>query len=215
PVIYFYADREFNVDVDVQFPNGFVTEWFPQVARIGPAKLIESSPRTAADWISGDSRVQWNGVRVRPPGTHPETGSTLPVDKTGSHYYAARETDAAFLAVNAEGAPEPEREKFLFYRGAGNFATPLVVTMSSDTTVTLSNAGPSALSHLFALNVRNGKAEAVVLDTLPPGARRSFSFVAVEPPTPQDLVMPVLEREVAAGLASEGLYAREAEAMVH
>src|SRR5215207_10116536 len=30
PVIYFYADEEVTVDVNVRFPQGMVTEWYPQ-----------------------------------------------------------------------------------------------------------------------------------------------------------------------------------------
>jgi len=33
PVIYFYSSRERNVDVTVKFPQGTVTEWFPQLAK--------------------------------------------------------------------------------------------------------------------------------------------------------------------------------------
>src|SRR5437016_6031816 len=34
PVIYFYSDTEQSVDVSVRFPLGYVTEWYPQAARI-------------------------------------------------------------------------------------------------------------------------------------------------------------------------------------
>src|SRR5829696_1563522 len=30
PVIYFYTDRETRVTVDVKFPRGWITEWYPQ-----------------------------------------------------------------------------------------------------------------------------------------------------------------------------------------
>src|SRR5436190_15318671 len=31
PVIYFYSDQDRTVDVSVQFPQGVVTEWYPQI----------------------------------------------------------------------------------------------------------------------------------------------------------------------------------------
>ena len=33
PVIYFYSEHEQTVDVTVNFPQGIVTEWYPQIAR--------------------------------------------------------------------------------------------------------------------------------------------------------------------------------------
>src|SRR5690606_40764494 len=40
PVIYFYAEEKQTVDVEVKFPAGFITEWYPQAARIGPASDV-------------------------------------------------------------------------------------------------------------------------------------------------------------------------------
>ncbi|MBI3876038.1 MAG: hypothetical protein HY300_08810, partial [Verrucomicrobia bacterium] len=48
PVIYFYADRETRVDVTVNFPNGRITEWFPQVA--APASVIGNYRGSVASW---------------------------------------------------------------------------------------------------------------------------------------------------------------------
>src|SRR5947208_14120232 len=38
PVIYFYSDQPRTVDVAVRFPQGNVTEWFPQVASLPKSK---------------------------------------------------------------------------------------------------------------------------------------------------------------------------------
>src|SRR2546430_1830004 len=37
PVIYFYADNKQTVDVTVDFPQGKITEWYPQASQIGPS----------------------------------------------------------------------------------------------------------------------------------------------------------------------------------
>src|SRR5436305_11579770 len=34
PVIYFYSGAEKTVDVSVKFPQGIITEWYPQVAAL-------------------------------------------------------------------------------------------------------------------------------------------------------------------------------------
>src|SRR5438876_945567 len=37
PVIYFYSDRPQSVNVNVQFPRGIWTQWYPQAAFLGPS----------------------------------------------------------------------------------------------------------------------------------------------------------------------------------
>ncbi len=91
-VIYFYSPTPMTAKVSVDFPNGSTTEWFPNASGI----------------VS--NRVSWPEVKVQPAAS-PE----FPSEFASSHYYAARLTDAAPLAV------EQEQEKFLFYRGVGNF----------------------------------------------------------------------------------------------
>src|SRR5215204_6488084 len=78
PVIYFYADEELTVDVNVRFPQGIVTEWYPQ-----------TMPDT-------NSRTRWGKIAILPG--HQDTG-ILPHDGSRTHYYAARETDAALLRI--------------------------------------------------------------------------------------------------------------------
>src|SRR5207244_11526348 len=84
PVIYFYSDRERTVDVTVRFPQGLITEWYPQAQDIGPSafppnKLATAldgfvqraglSPRITLASIFGrkgvpDSRIAWKNVRL-------------------------------------------------------------------------------------------------------------------------------------------------------
>src|SRR5262249_13824375 len=49
----------------------------------------------------------------------------LPVESAESRYYAARRTDAS--PVRVPGSNGPEDEKFLFYRGIGNFDLPVSI----------------------------------------------------------------------------------------
>src|SRR6185503_11102109 len=54
PVIYFYSDKELTVDVTVDFPQGIVTEWYPQLA---PAMKIK--PEAMA---LGPKTIRWDKV---------------------------------------------------------------------------------------------------------------------------------------------------------
>jgi hypothetical protein len=70
PVLYFYSLRPMEARVHVTFPQGQITEWYPQ-----------------ADNRSG---LEWRGLKIE-PGTLP----VFPVESAPSRYYAARATDAA------------------------------------------------------------------------------------------------------------------------
>src|ERR1700759_5532621 len=47
PVIYFYTDRPRKVRVDVRFPRGIWTEWYPQAQVVGPrlSQAASGDPR--------------------------------------------------------------------------------------------------------------------------------------------------------------------------
>jgi hypothetical protein len=109
PVLYFYADRETEASVRVDFPGGQITEWYP-----------------AARWAPGrPSRLEWNSVRIRP-----EAAARLPREQADARYYRARQTDAAVVSVG-EGEAR-QTEKFLFYRGVGTARLPVSVRLLGD-----------------------------------------------------------------------------------
>lgn len=94
PVLYFYADKETIVSVRVDFPKGKITEWYPQARGV----------------YNGDfgGVIDWGRLTVLPGAE-----VAFPIENNESHYYPARETDAAPLRVCSE--KEQQHEKFLFY----------------------------------------------------------------------------------------------------
>src|SRR5947208_3041828 len=48
PVIYFYSKEARTVDVTVKFPQGRITEWYPQATALGPAVAAKSEDRARA-----------------------------------------------------------------------------------------------------------------------------------------------------------------------
>ena len=100
PVLYFYSDTEFTADVEVRFPRGLITEWYPQAGRIGPSSLTTNAEAGLKKHTAKESLVRWQNVRVLPASFHPEAAASLPMHTNGAHYFAARETDAALLRVN-------------------------------------------------------------------------------------------------------------------
>src|SRR5262245_57452620 len=109
PVLYFYTSRLRTVNVNVRFQQGLISEWYPQ-ADVTPANSagFGNSP-------SFQSTATWRDITIMPGAT-----AEFPTEAAGSHYYAARETDAAPLSNGSQ------MEKFLFYRGIGRFKLPIL-----------------------------------------------------------------------------------------
>src|SRR5262245_30297808 len=101
PVVYFYSERPQKVDVTVKFPQGIITEWYPQIAPWTASKTVPGG---------GPSTIRWANVQSLPRARHGQLAGRLPKDPSGSHYYAARETEADFLQVSSQkrfGPPAP------------------------------------------------------------------------------------------------------------
>jgi hypothetical protein len=217
PVIYFYADKEETVDVSIHSADVRFTEWFPQAAQIGPSFMASNAPVHAPkSAATRESMIRWPQVRVVPASADGASGDPLPMDKSGSHYFAARETDADMLEM-ADAPPvtqQPEREKFLFYRGVAHFATPLRVTMKSDNVLDLANTGNEPMAHLFVLDIKGTEGSFVYVPALAPGGSNSVNINYPDETLPLDKLGEQLAGKMASALASTGLYPREAAAMV-
>ena len=214
PVIYFYPDSPMPVDVTVKFPKGVITEWYPQASQIGPATGTGKAPEAALvsnNFVSSESLIHWSDLLTLPRNQHMMAPPTLPTDTTGTNYFAARETDSASLM--SIGNTPSETEKFLFYRGVGNFGTPLRVVMKSDDGVNLANNGNEPISHLFVLSIKGGQGRYLDMSHLDPG---SVSNVVLSSATeiPLSELSQKLGADMATALAQTGLYPKEAAAMV-
>lgn len=210
PVIYLYANKPQSVDVSVDFPNGRITEWYPQAAQIGPSVSADPEHKEAGLEKSG---ARWSQVELLPMKGNPSLAATLPLDALGTHYLAARETDAAYLRVPSydHSNPSPEVEKFIFYRGTGDFATPLRVTMASGNIVAVTNTGREPLGDLFVLRLENRAGKYIHFQRLGAGEQRTAYLDFGKGAKAVDSLADTLAR----ALVSQGLYAREAEAMVN
>jgi len=142
----------------------------------------------------------------------------MPQDPSGSHYYAARETEADFLQVATTGkkskATKTETEKFLFYRGVAQFQAPLTVIQLGENgeKVELKNNGAEELRHLFVYQVADGRAKVAFVAELAPGATRAVAL-ARRSAEPLSDTRSRLTTELVQALTSEGLFRPEAEAM--
>ncbi len=131
PVIYFYADQRQGVAVDVDFPGGEITEWYPR-GRIR------------------DHGIAWPRVTILPG-----AAARLPRQAKVSHYYPARATDAEIVRVRDAGRTQDE--KFLFYRGVGTFDLPLTAQLDGGQVV-VNVSGDHAIDQVVLFEQRAGAA---------------------------------------------------------
>jgi len=180
PVLYFYAEEEMSVSVKVGFPSGRITEWYP-AARVN----------------KGD--IDWGELRVMPGAQ-----VYLPNDFRENHYYPARATDAA--AIQVRSGQGTEQEKFLFYRGVGNFALPLAVKLAEDKVV-INRVGDENVGKVVLFENRDGNIGYRI-------AELTSTDTALNRPDLHGDVKD-LRRDLKAMLIAEGLFEKEAEAMLN
>src|SRR5262245_45871218 len=132
PVLYFYSDRDRTVSVHVDFPKGLMTDWYPQASR------------------PPEQSIRWDDLQVLA-----KENPTLPLDRIRGRYYAARETDAAI--VRTAGPDKREVERFLFYRGVGDFSMPFIVRAEGNGKFTVKNTGKDAIPAYILVNVLEHK----------------------------------------------------------
>jgi hypothetical protein len=181
PVLYFYTPNEMNVSVKVDFPKGKITEWYPQARSVSAG-------------------VDWGQLKVLP-------GASInyPVESAESHYYPARETDAAPVQVCGTNGKPAQQEKFLFYRGVGTFDLPLNVKLEGNQIV-LKNQSKNEISHLIIFENRGGHVGYQSFNSFTGEARYERPAL--------DKNIDSLLQDLKQMLTASGLYEKEAEAMI-
>jgi len=197
PVIYVYSDRARQIGLTVRFPEGILTQWYPQVRSTTP-------PITGDPPLLRDGSLRWGLFQVYAPGVGLE--EIPPVDGDDPWRFA-REVDANVLRLCLVGGPEHER--FLFYRGLGRFDLPLVGKRTDEGNFALRNRGSETIARPTFVLVRDGRIFAASGEDLPPGAS-----TRIEMPLPETTVETAMDL-VEVDLVAAGLYAKEARAMVN
>ena len=205
PVLYFYSPQALEARVKVSFPQGLITEWYPQAQyevfqknkSDGATRRMDNKEPWGIDTSlrSVTGAIEWPSIHVEP-----NTFPALPTETAPSRYYAARGTDSAPVTVGEE------HEKFLFYRGVGRFPVPLLARIASDGSVALENHGAEAVPTVILFENHGGH-----LGFRNAGAVKSA--VTLELPS-LDSSLPVLRNELETALTAQGLFPKEAQAMV-
>lgn len=192
PVLYFYSDAARDVRVDVTFPDGIISEYYPAPTAYAPP-LFEAVRL-------GDGETRWE-VRVD-PSLDP---AGFPAVAEDDIWAPSRRTAAASIVSQGES------ERFIFYRGLGDFDLPVAVNAEGDGVVTVALAGDDALPAAFVLDVGDDRGAVVATGPLAGGARVAIPLTEREPLEAFVARAKALVREA---LVADGLYTDEAQAMV-
>src|SRR3954463_2876252 len=186
PVLYFYSPSAMTARVSVAFPQGLFSEWYPQ-ATLNMAQRVRSG---RWQW-----QIEWSNVAIAPGGKE-----VFAIEPGESHYYAARDTDAAPVSVGQQ------QEKFLFYRGIGTFAPPITTTIARDGSLSVVQKTSDPID-TFVLFERRGSDFGYRV--VSGGARG----LRIERPVLTGTIE-ALRKDLRDMLTARGLYPREAAAMV-
>lgn len=211
PVTYFYTDVPRKVRVRVGFPQGLLTEWYP------PAKYYDPGRRNADQAIVGEAYLDWGTVRLTPQDEFKKVRvndnegrpvpARLPFVDDGDHYGQARATDSAIVETS-DIQGNCHFEKFLFYRGLGNFNLPVRLTALGQNRFEVTNAAGGASGAMLLVRIEDGRVRFVRQSALEAQETVELSLPA------EESTVDALAEATVVELVSAGLYRKEAVAMV-
>jgi len=198
PVLYFYSSTPRKVDVTVDFPKGIISQYYPL-----PSSVLPKHGRNQT--LSG-GQIHYSGLEIL-------TGdASFPAVMAGNVYAPARETAANPVRI------QNETEKFIFYRGLGNFKTSLKVTSTTDK-LSLQETFGNKIPYLVAINIRDGKGAFQELGALNANSTKNLQMKNFqEDLTPRE-DLTTFEKKVGQSLVNalieSGLFPDEARSMVN
>lgn len=232
PVTYFYSDRPLAANVNVRFPEGVLTQWYPGVASYFPWVLKDkgdpaldrafpfSTPECRVDFSQPkNGLLDWGRIQVLARDAKPALPEAPLADFTWSHARDVASNPVRVSPQGPDGVQLPDQEeRFLFYRGLGNFPIDMQVDsparLGDDGGLVLTNRDPShAGGAVFVLRVEGDRAAFLVH---PEGVAPGKSLVETAPPAtqPLDAYAQDLAKAMVAELDKAGLYHDESIGMV-
>ncbi|MGQ0628502.1 MAG: hypothetical protein ACT4PL_10440 [Phycisphaerales bacterium] len=197
PVIYFYAPAPASVSVRVDFPHGEITEIYPPATEFSSQR----SQKPLEDRLFSGTSLRWEGLTVAPAGE----SNQPPEIKSKTHYAAARATES--LNVTATTPTGPHHEKFLFYRGAGDFETQATLRALGGGRFEFESVSSDATGAVMLIDITGSS---VRFSAAGPTKGKSVLALGAEVTT-----LDKVTGEVEKHLTAAGLFAPEARAMVN
>ncbi|MCB9643487.1 MAG: hypothetical protein H6728_10495 [Myxococcales bacterium] len=199
PVIYFYTQTPQKVRVEVKFPLGVISEWYPDAIKFLPELHSSDDPK--------DGMMLWEGDLK-------QGDADVPSVKPDSVWQPSREVpDAVPFYTKKKYQPDMEVEKFIFYRGVGRFDGEVFVK-SQEQFIEIENRG-ALIPAAFLLTVKDGLGSVQALQSIAAQSTASVSFRCAAPLVSMEEYLKNATTQLAAALIQSGLYKDEAWAMVN
>lgn len=198
PVLYFHSDHLEAVKVEVSFPEGLVSEWYPDASGFLP-------PMNGITQLAGGA-MTWDVTLD--PAINPSSFLAVSPEEIWAPSRNVASTPVRFTPA----AGTPQTEQFIFYRGLAKFAPPFRTSVAADGTITLVNASPESISAVFLLRTDATGGAFVSLGELAAGGQLTHATPSIDTSMLSFLGAAHLALETA--LMGTGLYADEAQAMV-
>lgn len=209
PVLYFYAPDSLDVDVKVRFQGGTISQWYPQAYDHETDPAGSYVDFAAAPSTGYPGHIGWK-AKVLAPGTA-SAYSTAGTGLETPEWTAPR--NVASNLLRGEGG---ELERFLFYRGLGDFPQTVKLEFRDDSTLSVSNEGQEDLPWLMVYD-RRGVEDYLPAGILWQGALPAHSSIRVTAPAslasdygPGMAAMDTLQSR----LVQAGLFPDEAKALI-
>ncbi len=199
PVLYFYSKDTKQITVDVQFKGGSISQWYPQRedGEFHPqVELLDFNARLQPGWI------RWNATVLHP--STPLTVTSKVADET-PQWVRPRATQSNLVKVDGQV------EKFLFYRGIGNFDVPLHIQFNDRGDLVLTNSSFDKIGYILIHEKKKGQAAKVWWS----GSLDPRYIKVVSEPMHRAEKPPGAMEHFTNALVSAGLYQDEAIAMLN
>ncbi len=198
PVVYFYSDRSQKVDFNVSFPGGIISQSYPATSY----SLPEAIP--GVEMKNGFAHYEVNilkDVTTAPPFVDPS-----------NIYSHARNVASDLIQVGQE------TEKFIFYRGLGEFKTKLLTT-SKNGSLRIQNNGTDRIPAVFLVYTDGQKHGDIISlgkidsrDNVVVSSRAIAKLQSTEQPLSTFLT--AARQRLLQSLTKAGLFADEAQSMI-
>ena len=215
PILYFYTQQKLKVNVTVRFPEGVLTQWYPDVSYFTPQRDGQVRPGNNQAPLPRNGALAWQQIELNP---ETKTSRFAKVDKNHPWWHTARDTDATPIHVTnriGRGAQQAQTvERFLFYRGAGSY-TPMVLPTRKKPGADLSVRVPFSqidLRGVFLVRVNDSGATITHAPVL--RAEGTMQLAGPDATKPIDQAAKTAKDQLVESLEAAGLFPKEAAGLV-
>jgi|GEM_PF-1051015 len=210
PILYFYTQKPQKINVTVRFPEGLLTQWYPDVSFYSPMRDGRVRPEGQQQ---RNGALAWQQLELNP---NTDTKKFANVDKNHPWWHIARDTDATPVRVIPQRGRQGREavERFLFYRGAGTY-TPMVLPTQDKEKEALSVRVPFTqidLRGVFLVRVNDSGATITHAPVLK--ADSTLKLAGPGDVLPVEVAAKTAKAQLIESLEAAGLFPKEAEGLV-